>query len=848
MKRFSVQGMSCAACQSRIEKAVGKVEGVESCCVSLLTNSMSIEGNAESGRIIAAVVEAGYGARELSAESPSGAESEKAGIESEDEALLEDNVTPLLKKRLVWSLCFLFPLIYVSMGVPMLGLPLPESFSENRVAVALYEMILTALVMVVNQKFFVSGFRGILRRSPNMDSLVALGSSASFCFSLASLFGMVFALQAGNESLVNKLSGELYFESAAMILSLITVGKMLEALSKGKTTDALKALMKLTPANATVVRSGIESVIPVSQVKIGDIFIVKPGEAVPVDGCVTEGESAVDESALTGESIPSEKTEGCDVWAGTVNTLGYLKCRASGVGKDTTISKIIQMVSDAASTKAPAAKTADKISGIFVPAVILISAVTFFAWIIAGAGEAYAVGRAVSVLVISCPCALGLATPVAIMVGSGRSAREGVLFKTSSALEMAGKTKIVVLDKTGTITKGEPEVTEIIPADGVTEAELLRMAFFLESRSEHPLARAINRYCSRMNFSSAEVDDFKILKGAGISCLFEGKKAFAGSGKFIRTVAEVSEAISDKEKIFSEEGKTPLFFAVDGKLLGMICVADVIKDDSAMAVKKLQEMGIRVVMLTGDNKRTAKTIGNQAGVHEVIAEVLPDDKARTVESLRKDGAVMMVGDGINDAPALTCADTGVAIGTGADIAIDAADVVLVKNSLMDAVFAIGLSRSTLKVIHQNLFWAFLYNVLLIPLAAGVYNHFTHWSLSPMLGAAAMSLSSFCVVTNALRLNFYKMISFKNEKEKNIVPEGTEKLEENKMEKTMKIEGMMCSHCEGRVKKVLEAVPGVEEALVSHEKGCAVVKCSDSVSADSLKQAVEAQDYKVLEVK
>lgn len=840
MEQFHVTGMSCAACGARVEKAVSKVPGVTSCSVSLLTNSMGVEGTAAPSEIIAAVEEAGYGASEKG-----GAKPETSAAAAQEEDFLKDRETPLLKQRLIWSLCFLIPLMYVSMGHMMWGWPLPEMFAYNHVAQGIYQLLFTTAVMVINQKFFVSGFRSLWHRAPNMDTLVALGAGASYGYSLYALFAMTGAQLRGDMAGVMTYMHEFYFESAAMILTLITVGKLLEARSKGRTTDALKGLMKLAPKTATVLRDGKEVEVSVEQVRKGDRFIVRPGEHIPVDGLVIEGSSAVDESALTGESIPVDKKEGDAVSAATVNHAGFLKCEATRVGEDTTLSQIIQMVSDAAATKAPIAKVADRVSGIFVPAVIAIAALTILVWLIAGQEAGTALARGISVLVISCPCALGLATPVAIMVGNGMGAKNGILFKTAVSLEEAGKTRIVALDKTGTITSGEPKVTDVIAAAGVSEEALLSMAYALEKKSEHPLARAVLLRAREQGLDSgAEVTDFAAVPGNGLSGDLEGNALCGGNLKFIREKAEVPQALEERARQLAEEGKTPLFFSRNGVLAGIIAVADVIKEDSPQAIRELQNMGIHVVMLTGDNERTAKAIGKQAGVDEVIAGVLPEGKESVIRRLSKKGKVAMVGDGINDAPALTRADIGIAIGAGTDVAIDAADVVLMKSRLSDVPAAIRLSRATLRNIHQNLFWAFIYNVIGIPLAAGVWYPLLGWKLNPMFGAAAMSLSSFCVVTNALRLNFFNMRDARKDKKR----KQKERQEEQTMEKTMKIEGMMCGHCEATVKKSLEALPGVDAADVSHEKGTAVVTMSGDVTNDDLRKAVEEKDYKVLEIK
>ncbi len=842
MEQYSVTGMSCAACSTRVEKAVSQVPGVTSCSVSLLTNSMGVEGTADEAAIVAAVEKAGYGAAAKSAGHREGAQSNSAA--SADSELLRDRETPVLKKRLIISLCFLIPLMYISMGHMMWNWPVPSVLEGNHVAMGLFQLLFTGAVMIVNQKFFISGFRSLWHRAPNMDTLVALGSGASFIYSTYALFAMTDAQMKNDMAKVMSYMHEFYFESAAMILTLITVGKMLEARSKGRTTDALKSLMKLAPKTAVVLRDGAETEVSIDQVKIGDVFVVRPGENIPVDGIVLEGSSAVNESALTGESIPVDKKEGDQVSAATMNTSGFLKCEASRVGEDTTLSQIIQMVSDAAATKAPIAKVADRVSGVFVPAVIAISLVTIFVWLLVGQSIGFALARGISVLVISCPCALGLATPVAIMVGNGMGAKNGIMFKTAVSLEETGKMEIVALDKTGTITSGEPRVTDLVTAEGITEEALLKMANALEKKSEHPLAKAILVMAQEKGLEAdGEVSDFQAVPGNGLSGRLGDVQLHGGNLKFISESAEVSGEMRSQAERLAEEGKTPLFFSRDGKLTGIIAVADVIKEDSPRAVRELQNMGIHVVMLTGDNERTAKAIGRQAGVDEVIAGVLPDGKESVIRSLKKKGNVAMVGDGINDAPALTRADIGIAIGAGTDIAIDAADVVLMKSRLSDVPAAIRLSRATLKNIHENLFWAFIYNVIGIPLAAGVWYTLLGWKLNPMFGAAAMSLSSVCVVTNALRLNLFNMHDTKKDKKIK-----TKKKKENKsMEKTMKIEGMMCGHCEAAVKKALEALPEVESAEVSHEAGTAVVKLSAEVSDEILKKAVEDKDYKVLDI-
>ena len=837
MEQYSVTGMSCAACSARVEKAVSKVPGVSECSVSLLTNSMGVTGTASPQDIIAAVEEAGYGAS-LKGEK-AGAKT-SGGTVSEYEEMLKDKETPVLRKRLIASLCLLLPLMYVSMGHSMWGWPLPSFFEGNHVAVGLLQLLFTVAVMVINQKFFINGYRSLFHRAPNMDTLVALGATASFGYSVYALFAMTGAQLAGDAGAVMEYMHEFYFESAAMILTLITVGKMLEAHSKGKTTDALKSLMKLAPKTATLLRDGTEVEVGIEQVRIGDRFVVRPGENIPVDGVVVEGSSAVNESALTGESIPVDKAKGDPVSAATLNQSGYLQCEATRVGEDTTLSQIIQMVSDAAATKAPIAKVADKVSGVFVPAVITIALLTIAGWLLAGQTVGFALARGISVLVISCPCALGLATPVAIMVGNGMGAKHGIMFKTAVSLEETGKVEIVALDKTGTITSGEPEVTDILPVSGSSEEELLRAAFALEQKSEHPLSKAILEAAREKGIEEAGAEEFQAVPGNGLTGTWMGSRLAGGNLKFIGEKAEVPEAISREAARLAEAGKTPLFFARDEKLLGIIAVADVIKEDSPRAVRELQNMGIRVVMLTGDNERTARAIGAQAGVDEVIAGVLPDGKEAVIRSLKEKGKTAMVGDGINDAPALTRADMGIAIGAGTDIAIDAADVVLMKSRLLDVPAAIRLSRATLRNIHENLFWAFIYNVIGIPLAAGIWYPLFGWELNPMFGAAAMSLSSFCVVTNALRLNLFSMYDGRRDKKIK-----TKKKKESKtMEKTMEIKGMMCGHCEARVKKALEALPQVEEALVSHEAGTAVVKLKEAAADDVLKKAVEDQDYEV----
>ena len=886
MKQYTVTGMSCAACSSRVEKAVSKVPGVTACSVSLLTNSMGVEGDVPPETVIHAVEDAGYGA---SLKGQGAAAQAQSASEAED--ALKDRETPVLKHRLIASLGFLAVLMYMSMGHMMWGWPLPHFMDGNHVAMGLLQLLLAGIIMVINQKFFISGFKGLLHRAPNMDTLVALGSGASFIYSTYALFAMTDAQLKGNDTAVMSYMHEFYFESAAMILALITVGKMLEARSKGKTTDALKGLMKLAPKTAVIIRDGVETKVPIEEVKKGDVFVVRPGENIPVDGVVLEGTSAVNEAALTGESIPVDKAQGAPVSAATVNQSGYLRCEATRVGEDTSLSQIIRMVSDAAATKAPIAKIADRVSGVFVPAVITIAVVTTIVWLLAGQTFGFALARGISVLVISCPCALGLATPVAIMVGNGMGAKNGILFKTAVSLEETGKMDIVALDKTGTITSGEPRVTDVIPSGGVTEKELVSLALSLEKKSEHPLAKAVLLYAKEQQVDAPEAADFQALPGNGLSGTLDGASLAGGSFSYISGHTTVSAQEQASFERLASEGKTPLCFMKNGRLAGMIAVADVIKEDSPQAVKELQNMGIRVVMLTGDNERTARAIGAQAGVDEVIAGVLPDGKESVIRSLKEQGKVAMVGDGINDAPALTRADIGIAIGAGTDIAIDAADVVLMKSRLSDVPAAIRLSRATLRNIHENLFWAFFYNVVGIPLAAGLWYPIFGWKLNPMFGAAAMSLSSFCVVTNALRLNLFKMhdaskdhpMRKRAEKAANKGGEKAENagavrmgaedtrsigqtangnetvskemqksenqknninMEEITMTKTMNIEGMMCGHCEARVKKALEALAGVESAEVSHEKGTAVVNMSADVADDTLKEAVEAQDYKV----
>ena len=852
MQQFIVTGMSCAACSARVEKAVSKVEGVTSCSVSLLTNSMGVEGTAADQAIIQAVEAAGYGA------SVKGEAAEHSGASSmaAEEEMLKDHDTPVLKRRLLASLGFLIVLMYFSMGHMMWGWPLPAFFENNHIAMGLVQLLLTGIVMVINQKFFISGFTSLAHRAPNMDTLVALGSTAAFGYSTYALFAMTDAQVKGDMEMVMHYMHEFYFESAAMILTLITVGKMLEAHSKGKTTDALKGLMKLASKTAVVERNGQEVTVPIEQVKKGDIFLVRPGENVPVDGVILEGTSALNEAALTGESIPVDKKPGDVVSAATLNQSGFIRCEATRVGEDTTLSQIIQMVSDAAATKAPIAKIADKVSGVFVPAVITIAVITMIVWLLAGESVGFALARGISVLVISCPCALGLATPVAIMVGNGMGAKNGILFKTAVSLEETGKVQIVALDKTGTITNGEPVVTDMVPAEGVTEESLLALAASLEKRSEHPLAKAILKYVGEQQLIVEDVSEFEALPGNGLTAVRNGVKLAGGNYAFIRTQTEVSEDLLKQSEALAEQGKTPMFFSENGRLAGIIAVADTMKEDSRQAVSELRNMGIRVVMLTGDNERTARAIGAQAGVDDVIAGVLPDGKESVIRKLQQYGKVAMVGDGINDAPALTRADMGIAIGAGTDVAIDAADVVLMKSRLSDVAAAVRLSRATLRNIHENLFWAFFYNVIGIPLAAGVWIPIFGWPLNPMFGAAAMSLSSFCVVTNALRLNLFNMHDAKKDKKlknpaiiKELVDNNkTNHNQENKeigtMKKTMKIEGMMCGHCEATVKKALEGLDGVTSAEVSHEAGTAVVELSADVADDVLKKTVEDKDYKV----
>ncbi len=839
MEQYNVTGMSCAACSSRIEKAVSKVAGVTSCSVSLLTNSMGVEGTAAAEAIITAVENAGYGASQKSA---AAAKPQNTKISAEED-FLKDKETPVLKQRLIASLFLLVPLMYFSMGHMMWNWPIPSILNKNHIAMGLIQLLLTTAIMVINQKFFVNGFKSLWHRAPNMDALVALGAGASYIYSIYALFAMTDAQLHNNSYAVMNYMHEFYFESAAMILTLITVGKMLEAHSKGKTTDALKGLMKLAPKTAIVVKNGQETEIPIAEVRTGDIFVVRPGENIPVDGIILEGTSAVNESALTGESIPVDKENGDTVSAATLNQSGFLRCEATRVGEDTTLSQIIQMVSDAAATKAPIAKIADKVSGVFVPTVIAIAVATMIIWLLAGQTIGFALARGISVLVISCPCALGLATPVAIMVGNGMGAKNGIMFKTAVSMEETGKTQIVALDKTGTITNGEPKVTDIIPSDGIKETELLSLAYALEQKSEHPLACAILSLAKERNLeNNIEVTNFQISPGNGLSGTLNNELLSGGNLNFIKQNATVNEAVRQRASALAKEGKTPLFFSKDNTLVGVIAVADVIKEDSPQAVRELQNMGIHVVMLTGDNERTANAIGKQAGVDEVIAGVLPDGKENVIRSLKKRGKTAMVGDGINDAPALTRADTGIAIGAGTDIAIDAADVVLMKSRLSDVPAAIRLSRATLKNIHENLFWAFFYNVIGIPLAAGVWYPLFGWKLNPMFGAAAMSLSSFCVVTNALRLNWFHMHNTKRDKKIKI-----KKKQEVIMEKTLKIEGMMCGHCEARVQKCLEALSEVDSANVSHETGTAVVTLNTDLADNILQKAVEDQDYKVLSI-
>ena len=861
MKQYTVTGMSCAACSARVEKAVSHVAGVESCSVSLLTNSMGVEGDVKDADIIAAVEQAGYGAEVkgvASGENQGGKSGSMAG-----EEMLKDRETPVLKRRLIASVCFLVPLMYLSMGHMMWGWPVPEVLKENHVAMGLIQLLLTGGVMIINQKFFISGFQSLWHRAPNMDTLVALGAGASFGYSVYALFAMTDAQMRMDMDGVMAFMHEFYFESAAMILTLITVGKMLEARSKGKTTDALKSLMRLAPKKAVILKNGEEQEVSIEQVKKGDLFVVRPGENIPVDGIVVDGSSAVNEAALTGESIPVDKEAGDHVSAATLNQSGFLKCEALRVGEDTTLSQIIQMVSDAAATKAPIAKVADRVSGVFVPIVIGIAAMTIAVWLLAGASVGFALARGISVLVISCPCALGLATPVAIMVGNGMGAKNGIMFKTAVSLEETGKVEIVALDKTGTITSGEPKVTDLLPVEGITEEMLLSYAYALERKSEHPLAAAVSREAEERDLPGREAESFQAVPGNGLTAVVDGKKLRGGNLAFIRQEAEVSEERKRQAERLASDGKTPLFFSLQAsggeqELLGIIAVADVIKEDSPRAIRELQNMGIHVVMLTGDNERTANAIGAQAGVDDVIAGVLPDGKQKVVENLKQKGKVAMVGDGINDAPALTSADMGIAIGAGTDIAIDAADVVLMKSRLSDVPAAIRLSRATLRNIHENLFWAFFYNLIGIPLAAGVWYPLLGWKLNPMFGAAAMSLSSFCVVTNALRLNWFHMNDTVKDKkrkyqkakqkvEEKVKENVKEKEEETTMTKTMKIEGMMCGHCEAAVKKALEALDGVEAAEVSHEKGTAVVTLAKEVEDEVLKKTVEEKDYQVISI-
>lgn len=856
MDKYIVTGMSCAACQARVEKAVNSLEGVTECSVSLLTNSMGVSGTASPEKVIAAVRKAGYDAslkNKSSNEDKHMANDGLNGNGDEDDDygdMLADRESPKMVRRLIWSLIFLIPLMYVSMGHMMWNWPLPSFLEGNHVAMGIYELLLTGLVMVINQKFFVNGFKGLINRAPNMDTLVALGSMASFVYSVYALFAMTDASMNGDASAVMRYMDEFYFESAAMILTLITVGKLLEARSKGRTTDAIKGLMKLAPKQATVIREGREVKISVKEVRKGDVFLVKPGENIPVDGIVLEGNSAVNESALTGESIPVDKSEGDEVSAATLNTSGFLKCEATRVGSDTTLSQIIRMVSDAAATKAPIAKIADKVSGVFVPVVITIAVVTIIVWLLCGYSVGFALARGISVLVISCPCALGLATPVAIMVGSGMGAKNGIMFKTAVSLEETGKISIVALDKTGTITSGEPRVTDILAIEGFGEDELLKIAYSLEKKSEHPLAGAIVKYADERKTAAYQVDSFEVAPGNGLKGMIDGAVVVGGKASFVEG-SNGEGNIKDKAKEYANEGKTPLYFAKDGSLCGVIAVADVIKADARQAVSELKNMGVRVVMLTGDNELTAKAIGRQAGVDEVIAGVLPDGKEEVIRQLKEEGKVAMVGDGINDAPALTRADIGIAIGAGTDIAIDAADLVLMKSELRDVPAAIRLSRATLRNIHENLFWAFIYNVIGIPLAAGVYYNLLGWKLNPMFGAAAMSLSSFCVVSNALRLNLFRIYDagkdkIRNHSKQKMKSKNKEK-EKKIMKKTMVIKGMMCGHCEANVKKALEAIPQVEEAVVSHEAGTAVVTLKEAVDDAVLKKAVEDKDYEVVSI-
>lgn len=833
MKQYNVTGMSCAACSARVEKAVSSVEGVTACSVNLLTNSMAVDGTASENEIITAVEDAGYGAS-----------AKDTNESTKEKRISQDTETHVMKGRLVWSLAFLAVLMYFSMGHMMWGFPLPSILENNHMSVGLLQLLLTAVIMVINQKFFINGFKGLIKGAPNMDTLVALGSSAAFIYSTFALFAMSDAYIKGNEALALEYMHEFYFESAAMILTLITVGKMLEARAKGRTTSALKGLMELSPVTATLIVDGKETEIPAEQVKKGDIFAVRPGEKIPVDGTVIKGSSAVNQSSLTGESIPVDKRVGDSVSAATVNVSGYIECEATRVGEDTTLAKIIKTVNDASATKAPIAKIADKVSGVFVPVVMAIAVITAIIWLILGETVGFALARAISVLVISCPCALGLATPVAIMVGNGVGAKNGILFKTAEALEQAGKVKTVVFDKTGTITKGAPEVTDVVCCDGIAETELLSLAHSLEAKSEHPLAKAVVKKCSELGITAQETTEFEVLPGNGLCAVVDGIQAYAGNVAFIKEKADVPFDIQSKADKLADEGKTPLFFAGNGNLYGIIAVADTIKEDSAAAINELKDMGIRVIMLTGDNRRTAKAMGKLAGVDEVISDVLPDEKEKVVRELCSSGKTAMVGDGINDAPALTRADTGIAIGAGTDIAIDAADVVLMNSSLSDVPATIRLSRITLRNIKQNLFWAFIYNAVGIPLAAGAFIGLTGWELNPMFGAAAMSLSSFCVVTNALRINFAKIHGAKHSKssENNINAKGKEK---KIMEKVLKIEGMMCPHCEARVKKVLEELDGVTEVIPSHKDGTAVVKTEKEVSDELLRKTVEDQGYKVL---
>ena len=849
MEQFTVTGMSCAACSARVEKAVSKVPGVTSCSVSLLTNSMGVEGTASPGEIIEAVVNAGYGA------SVKGADTAVSSFSGGEDELLKDRETPLLKRRLIWSLGFLIGLMYFSMGHMMWGWPVPAFFEHNHVAMGLVQLLLAAIIMVINQKFFISGFTSLIHGAPNMDTLVAMGSGASFVYSTYALFAMTDAQLKGDMEAVMGYMHEFYFESAAMILTLITVGKMLEARSKGKTTDALKSLMKMAPKTATLVRDGMEMTVPIEQVRKGDIFVVRPGENIPVDGVILEGHSAVNESTLTGESIPVDKAEGDTVSAATVNQSGFIRCEASRVGEDTTLSQIIKMVSDAAATKAPIAKVADKVSGVFVPAVITIAVITTIVWMIAGQTFGFALARGISVLVISCPCALGLATPVAIMVGNGMGAKHGILFKTAVSLEETGKVQIVALDKTGTITSGEPKVTDMVPSDGVGEEQLLKYAYALEKKSEHPLAKAVLQYGDVKGVHTEEVSDFLALPGNGLKAVLNGEEIIGGSLNFISSRMKVPDDMRKRAETLAADGKTPLFFGKSGKLLGIVAVADVIKADSPQAVRELQNMGIKVVMLTGDNERTAKAIGKQAGVDEVIAGVLPDGKENVIRALQEKGKVAMVGDGINDAPALTRADMGIAIGAGTDVAIDAADVVLMKSRLSDVPAAIRLSRATLKNIHENLFWAFFYNVIGIPLAAGVWIPMFGLQLNPMFGAAAMSLSSFCVISNALRLNLFKMNS--TSKDRKIQSVDIHEIAETMRPvetavssefMTLEIEGMMCGHCEKMVKKALEKMPQIDEATTDFQEGTAVISVNEDVSEEELKVVIEKAGYELIGIK